>query len=400
MEDKKIIYDLTSADSKIIGFEFQYFYFIYKLLHLQEGEKIGYESRDDVHIETNNSQILFQLKHTTNKKSDGSTINLTDLDVDLWKKLSHWSDIILSEKTDIEQLKLIKNTNFVLATNKNINDNRFVLCVKDYKSKIKKVSDVYGLIDEFYNNAKENSDNKRYLNNIRLLSKKVLEEFLNHIEFIDTGNDIVNDIKKSIRGMMIHHGRVNDVFNSLLSELKQEFFSCVKDKKHQEITYDEWISKYSVIFENNRSTKLPIRKYRNSLPDNPLERPFIKELMDIGDITRDDIVQVSDFLSQMLELEMNLNELHTNGLLVYDEIEDFHNNSTSIWKNSHRKNHRSTSDDESDKSNARNCLDEVREKELIIKDTNLLTDLSNGEFYYLSDKQRIGWKRKWKEKYT
>ena len=30
------IYDLTSADSKIVGFEFQYFYFIYKLLHLQE----------------------------------------------------------------------------------------------------------------------------------------------------------------------------------------------------------------------------------------------------------------------------------------------------------------------------------------------------------------------------
>lgn len=83
------IYDLTSADSKIVGFEFQYFYFIYKLLHLQEGEKIGYESKDDVHIDTSNLQILFQLKHTVNKKSDGTPVNLTDLDMDLWKTISH-----------------------------------------------------------------------------------------------------------------------------------------------------------------------------------------------------------------------------------------------------------------------------------------------------------------------
>ena len=200
--------------------------------------------------------------------------------------------------------------------------------------------------------------------------------------------------------MMIHQSRVNDVFNSLLSELKQEFFNLVKYKKHQEISYNEWISKYSVIFENNRSTKLPIRTHKKSLPDNPFERPFIKELIEIGDINQDDVAQVSDFLSQMLEIEMNLSSLHTDGLLVYDEIEDFHHNSISIWKNSHRKNHRSTNNDESDKSNALNCLDEMREKDLTIKDTDLSRDLSNGEFYYLSDKQRIGWRKNWKERYT
>lgn len=238
------------------------------------------------------------------------------------------------------------------------------------------------------------------MNNLKRVSKNVLREFLIHIEFIDTGDDIVEDIKKSIRGMMIHQSRVNDVFNSLLSELKQEFFSLVKGKKHQEISYNEWILKYSVIFENNRSTKLPIRTHKKSLPDNPFERPFVKELIEIGDINKDDVAQVSDFLSQMLEIEMNLSSLHTDGLLVYDEIEDFHHNSTSIWKNSHRKNHRSTNSDESDKSNALNCLDEMREKDLTIKDTDLSRDLSNGEFYYLSDKQRIGWRNSWKEKYT
>lgn len=400
MDDKNTIYDLTSADSKIIGFEFQYFYFIYKLLHLQEGEKIGYESRDDVHIETYDSQALFQLKHTINKNANGMPINLTDLDEDLWKTISHWIDVILNQTSEDDQLALIDKTKFVLATNKNINGNIFVFYVKEYQAQNKRISDVCDLLDNLLKKVKNNSKNHKYLNNINRAPKKILKEFLIHIEFIDTGDNIVEDIKKSLQGMMVYKNRVNDIFNSLLSELKQNFFCLVKDKKHQEITYDEWITKYAVIFENNRQTKLPIRKHQKPLPDNPFRRPFIKELIEIGDISKDDIAQVSDFLSQMLEIEMNLSEWHINGLIVNDEINDFHHNSTSIWKNSHRKNHRSTNSDESDKSNALNCLDEMREKDLTIKDTDLSRDLSNGEFYYLSDKQRIGWKKKWKEKYT
>ena len=394
------IYDLTSADSKIVGFEFQYFYFIYKLLHLQEGERICYESKDDVHIDTSDLQILFQLKHTVNKKSDGTPGNLTNLDKDLWKTISHWVDIISSKNIRDDQLKLIHDTKFILATNKNINHNQFISYIKDYKSGNKKFLDIDNLINELYDEAKDNSDSKKYLRNIRSLSQELLKEFLYRVEFIDTGNEIVEDIKKTIRGMMIHQSRVNDVFNSLLSELKQDFFSIVNEKRHQEITYDEWITKFGIIFENNRSTKLPIRRHKKTFPNNPFERLFIKELIEIGDINKDDVVQVSDFLSQMINVEMNLDSFHTDGLLTNDEIEDFHHNSTSIWKNSHRKNHRLTDSEESDRSNALNCLDEIRDKDLKIKDTDLPRDLSNGEFYYLSDKQRIGWKKKWKEKYT
>lgn len=393
------IYDLTSADSKIVGFEFQYFYFIYKLLHLQEGEKIGYESKDDVHIDTSNLQILFQLKHTVNKKSDGTPVNLTDLDTDLWKTISNWVDIILSKNIIDDQLKLIHDTKFILATNKNIDCNEFISCVKDYQLGNKKISDVYIVITNFCDRAKVNSNSKKYLKKIMSLSQKLLEEFLYRVEFIDTGNEIVEDIKKTIRGMMIHQSRVNDVFNSLLSELKQDFFSVVNEKRHQEITYEEWITKFGIIFENNRSTKLPIRRHKKPFPDNPSNSLFIKELIEIEDISSNDTAQICSFLNQKVNIEMNLNSFHTDGLLTNDEITDFHHNSILIWKNNHRKNHRSTNSEESDKSNALNCLDEIREKDLTIKNTDLPLDLSNGEFYYLADKQYIGWKKKWKEKY-
>ena len=80
---------------------------------------------------------------------------------------------------------------------------------------------------------------------------------------------------------MIHQSRVNDVFNSLLSELKQDFFSVVNEKRHQEITYEEWITKFGIIFENNRSTKLPIRRHKKPFPDNPSNSLLIKELIEI-----------------------------------------------------------------------------------------------------------------------
>ena len=52
-----------------------------------------------------------------------------------------------------------------------------------------------------------------------------------------------------------------------------------------------------------------------------------------------------------------------------------------------------------DNINAYNCLAELREKLLKIKQTELQISPSNGEFYYLSNEQEIGWKKHWQEKY-
>lgn len=396
MDEKSEVYDLTSADSKIIGFEFQYFFFISKLLHLHEGEKIGYEAKDDVHIETKNSQILFQLKHTLEKKADESPANLTDLDEDLWKTISHWSDIILGKNTIDEQIALIKQTQFVLATNKDVDSNAFVNYIREYDKN--NVPNIIAFFDDLLNKTKSNII-KSYLNNIKKLSINVMEEFVKKIEILNTGDTIIDDIKKSIHDKMIQENRINDVFNSLLSELKQDFFNSVKNNQHQEITYDEWLDKYSVIFVNNRSTKLPLRKFKSSLPENPFELPFVTELIDIGDINDDDIDEVAEYLSEKLDLEENLESWHEQGLLVYDEIDEFHQDAKAKWRNSHKACHRSTTTDENDKQNALHCLDEIRKYTLVIKDTDLQTRISNGEFYYLADKQFIGWRKKWKEKY-
>jgi hypothetical protein len=51
--------DKTGAADKSIGFDFQYYYFLWRLLNLKTNETIGLEVMNDVHTElTNNRQVL------------------------------------------------------------------------------------------------------------------------------------------------------------------------------------------------------------------------------------------------------------------------------------------------------------------------------------------------------
>ena len=113
----------TSAADKSIGFDYQYYYFLEKLLNLKTGQSVGLEVFDDVHVTVSASlQLLFQLKHTTSIAADGKPVNLTSLDDDLWKTMSNWSKVIKDvndgRTQKDHQLDFIKKTEFHLVTNK------------------------------------------------------------------------------------------------------------------------------------------------------------------------------------------------------------------------------------------------------------------------------------------
>jgi len=73
--------EITSADTKQLGFEYQYLYFIIKLLQMRYGDEVGYEARDDIHVVSASScdTLYIQVKHTTDLTADGSPANLTNL---------------------------------------------------------------------------------------------------------------------------------------------------------------------------------------------------------------------------------------------------------------------------------------------------------------------------------
>lgn len=407
MNEERNRYDLTSADTKIIGFDFQYFYFINELLKLDVGQSIGFEAKDDVHIQLPSDRKviiqLVQLKHTIKKNSKGIPTNLTDKDDDLWKSLSNWSKVICDEsegrKTSKAQLAYIENIEFIMATNKKIANNKFVSNIDKLKNKKVLFTEIETYLSELVENTQDETV-KTHIQDILNMSLKVLESFLKKIKFVDTGDEIITSIKLNIQRKMIASNRVNDVFNELFSELKQDFFNTVKTGKHQVITFEEWMSKYTCIFENNRNTTLPVRSFKPIFPQNLFDQPFIKELVEIGDIDENDLSQVAEFSEFMLSVQMNLEKWYIDGEITKVDLEKFHKSSVFIWKNIHRKSHRTTKNNlVFNNMNALNCLDDIRAKELKMLTTDIGIDLSNGEFYYLSNEGQLGWKFEWEAMY-
>ena len=85
-QEKGVVPQNTAAE------RFQFLYFYYLILDLKDDEIIGYEVKEDIHIEyklTKNTNLI-QVKHTILTNKDGEPKNLTEKDPDLWNTISNW----------------------------------------------------------------------------------------------------------------------------------------------------------------------------------------------------------------------------------------------------------------------------------------------------------------------
>ena len=398
---EKTHYEKTSADTKEIGFDYQYLCFISKLLEIKIGQKIAYEEKDDIHIESSDGKlILIQVKHSIQTNTNHEIINLTKLDLDLWKTLYNWAKIITdsnAERSKVQkQLSFLQNTHFVLLTNKNLATNPVLLKIKALKDGNLELKEFKDYLDSLKKQT-DSSTIVEYINTLSSLNKQVYECFINNILTEQTKTNIIERIKQQIREKMIKQSRIDDVFGSIYAKLKIDFFEKVHNGEKQVITYDEYLDIFTPIFENFKTTLLPYRYFKRLLPDNIAEQYFIQQLIEIGDISENDIVEMADYTESMLQMKMNLDKWYEDNELTIEDIENFHKETFNIWKNNHKKHHTNSSNE--DNMNAYACLSELREKLLKIQQTELQTSPSNGEFYYLSNEKRLGWKKYWQEKY-
>ena len=138
------------AGGQSLGFDYQFYYFVFLLVQLHHGETIGYEVKDDIHIQKPDGKvILMQAKHTVQTKADGKRVNLTSLDEDLWKTLSIWAKVISTSDT-----QEIRNYEFILVTNKNIQNNPFITCVEKFKNDNTLINDVKNAVLDIRQNTK------------------------------------------------------------------------------------------------------------------------------------------------------------------------------------------------------------------------------------------------------
>lgn len=97
-----------SASDTYLAFEYQWDFFVLEVLKLLDDKAIvSFEYLDDVAKQSNNSVILYQVKHSNRQGTNGKTVNLTSRDSDLWKTISVWMEFI-EENNEYDRETYIK----------------------------------------------------------------------------------------------------------------------------------------------------------------------------------------------------------------------------------------------------------------------------------------------------
>lgn len=396
--------DITSADSKEIGFEYQYLYFIIKLLKLSKGEEVGYEALDDVHTISYQEEetYFYQLKHTI-ETNDEKQANLGLLSSDFWKTYSNWSKLISDEsegrKLKKDQKEFIGKSYFVFVINRDMSSNDVVLNIEKLKNGV-----ITGKVFfNYLNEVKGKSKNEviiQYINDVLKLGTSVLENFAKKTIFISAPNNLFNLIREGIKDKMVADEYVDDVFSNLYLQLKKDFFDKVCNGKHQVIKYEEWINKYQSVFNQYRNTQLPIRTFKPVLPKQLEKQNFVEELIEIGVLDKCELAEIAELTEYYLSIELQLNSWYQDGRITYAVLQEFHKDAKLQWKNIHRAAHRLTIRDKRlDLDNAVSCFNNVMMEKLKVTATELGMALSNGEFIKLANENKIGWKYSWKDRY-
>ncbi|WP_410496623.1 hypothetical protein QTL86_04385 [Cellulosilyticum sp. ST5] len=400
--------ELTAADKKTIGFDYQFLYFIYNLIALEPGQVLGYEVKDDVHLELPNGEnIYMQLKHSLTAKESGEIDSLTQKDSDLWKTFYNWVVVIGEVSANKEeQLEFINKTRFILVTNKTKGENAFVEQIEQLNIKkinIEEFKKYVQALKETCKGTKEGSIKlRKYMQELLNLENTLLEKFIMQVDFKFEFDEMPQKLKNRVLGKNIDVRKVDSALNEIIGTFELWKFNKVKNKDKLLIRFEDVDKKLRAILNKARSTDLPRIRSITKLPDKLNEQEFIKELLEIEDIGDGDEDLMLEFTTCKIEIFNLLSKWIEEGYITESDWKELDEQAIFMWKNKHRKVHKksknATTNEELIRA-AQQCIDELREQELKINHDELKYNESNGLFYYLSDNEKIGWQYKWKEKY-
>ncbi|EJL7019586.1 hypothetical protein ACHE4L_002247 [Vibrio vulnificus] len=403
MSSVSTVSDATSADKSSIGFDYQYYFFLWKVLCLQPGQSVGLEYKDDVHTELDNdTQVLYQLKHTVQKSnSTGKPTNLTSLDLDLWKTLFNWAKIIQDPNAGRtlpnEQLKFIQKTIFVLASNKSeTKRNTVALLIESITNGELEPSNVKDRFRKLTEKS-QSTDIKKYSETILSLSSDVLYDFLKRVSFELNQEYIIKKCHDAIKAKMIDDKDVESAFKLIDSSIKESNFISIKANSKIIISFDEFHKKYRKYFQKFQNSELNVYEFDETLPSDMGNLTFIKQLIEIDDFDQDDLDTIIEFTSLMLKAQKNINNWYSNGELTDIELNSLKKNTLRDWKNLWRMKYRNF-DESSHNALALDLVDSMRSKTITYDVLPNDLTISNGYLYYLSETPDIGWRKDW-EKY-
>ncbi|WP_431480044.1 hypothetical protein [Pseudomonas simiae] len=402
MATEKTFMEESTAPGTGAAFDYQFYYFLYRLLNMKKGQSIGLEIRDDVHSELDNDvQLLFQVKHTIQTKVDGLPIALAELDSDLWKTLYNWARVIsdpkASRKETSAQLDFIKKTEFHLVSNKSVSTlNKFSNLIVDYTDhpSPENLAAVFKRATELSESTQDETIRK-YINFVLALDEVIFREFFRRVFFQLEETEIIQKVKDSLAEKFVPPEDIDSVYGRLCTLIRDDNYISILTSTLTSISFADFRDRYRRVISSSTKKSLSLLNFEPPLPKDMLGQRFIKQLVAIEDICETETEVITQMSTHKVRMARSLEVWVHGGEVVSDEVGALHKDVTLRWSNRHRKAFRKCTESEiNDK--AQEIVDEMRGETYRLGDDELSTEQSNGELYLLSEQDAIGWHRDWK----
>lgn len=409
--EKNDIIENTGHDAKgAKGFDYQFLYFINRLLKMADKrDDVSYEKYDDVSMSSEEGLVYFQLKHTIGGRNQ-KTVNLSLRDYDLWKTLAVWIDITNKQNED-KRIDFLESNSFVLVTNKNPVNNPFWMELQKYqkgemsfdelKKFYKKVYDETGESKRKEVNGQKGKTTKGYIK--CLIDFDYADQLLKSMR-ICFEPDLKKEILESLElNKNIPHKNVEEAYQELLGMIRDKYYSDQKDS----YTREEFSKVFDRICQKYRERKFTFkRNTMTKLPPHLEDQVFIKQLMDVEDISLEDDPLIVEYTMEKFDYINSIRVATKNDDVSEEEVENVRADAVRYWRQKYKHYMGRINPDDNDKiiEKASDLLNDIRDKNIYFVEKEIESYFSNGCFYYLSDKDsehepQIGWRPGWEEKY-
>lgn len=409
--EKNDIIENTGHDTKgAKGFDYQFLYFINRLLKMVEkGDVVFYEKYDDVSMSSDEGLVYFQLKHTIGG-SNQKTVNLSLRDHDLWKTIAVWIDITNKQDKD-KRIDFLESNSFVLVTNKNPVNNPFWMELQKYQKGEMSFDELKKFYTKVYD---ETGESKR--KEVNGQKGKTTKGYIKCLIDFDYADQLLKsmsicfepDLKKEILESLelnknIPLKNVEEAYQELLGMIRDKYYSDQKDS----YTREEFSKVFDRICQKYRERKFTFkRNTMTKLPPHLEDQVFIKQLMDVEDISLEDDPLIVEYTMEKFDYINSIRVATKNDDVSEEEVENVRADAVRYWRQKYKHYMGRINPDDNDKiiEKASDLLNDIRDKNIYFVEKEIESYFSNGCFYYLSDKDsehepQIGWRPGWEEKY-
>lgn len=409
--EKNDIIENTGHDAKgAKGFDYQFLYFINRLLKMADKrDDVSFEKYDDVSMSSEEGLVYFQLKHTIGGRNQ-KTVNLSLRDYDLWKTLAVWIDITNKQDED-KRIDFLESNSFVLVTNKNPVNNPFWMELQKYQKGEMSFDELKKFYTKVYD---ETGESKR--KEVNGQKGKTTKGYIKCLIDFDYADQLLKsmsicfepDLKKEILESLelnknIPHKNVEEAYQELLGMIRDKYYSDQKDS----YTREEFSKVFDRICQKYRERKFTFkRNTMTKLPPHLEDQVFIKQLMDVEDISLEDDPLIVEYTMEKFDYINSIRVATKNDDVSEEEVENVRADAVRYWRQKYKHYMGRINPDDNDKiiEKASDLLNDIRDKNIYFVEKEIESYFSNGCFYYLSDKDsehepQIGWRPGWEEKY-